>query len=301
METLLLVVIGILAAMILVLCAKVHFLHMAAREIAEGFRERLAQDTNTLIDLSTRDNAMRTLANEINAQLRLLRDQRRRYQQGDLELKEAVTNVSHDLRTPLTAICGYLDLLEEAEDMVQIRRCLAIIRERTDAMKTLTEELFRYSVTTSTADDLKLEPTSLNDLLEISLAAFYGVLTGRGITPQIEMPQQPVICTLDHSAARRVLNNILSNAAKYSDGDLVVTLRENGDLIFENSAQRLTDLDAQRLFHRYYTVESAQGSTGLGLSIAKQLTEKMGGSITAGVADGRLTVRLRFDVYPTEK
>lgn len=296
MENLLLIIVGILLLIIFALAAKVYFLRESAQEIADAFRDRLTVDTNTLIDSSSRDPYMRYLAAEINAQLRLLRDQRRRYQQGDLELKEAVTNVSHDLRTPLTAICGYLDILEETEDMGQIRRCLAIIRERTDAMKTLTEELFRYSVTTSAVDDLKPEPTSLNDLLETSLAAFYGVLTGRGITPQITMPEQPVICALDRDSMLRVLNNILSNAAKYSEGDLVVILRESGELIFENSAKRLTDLDAQRLFHRYYTVESAQGSTGLGLSIAKQLTEKMGGSITVGVADGRLTVRLSFDV-----
>lgn len=296
MEIFLLVVIGILIAVIFILCIKIYFLHIAAKEIAAGFRERLAQDTNTLIDLSSRDKTMCMLANEINTQLRLLRDQRHRYQQGDQELKEAVTNISHDLRTPLTAICGYLDLLDEADDVEEMRRCLSIIRERTDAMKTLTEELFRYSVTTSTIEDLKLEPLCLNDALETSLAAFYSVLTGRGITPQIKMPQQPVVCMLDRNAIRRVLNNILSNAAKYSDGDLVVILRENGSLTFENSAYRLTDLDAQRLFHRFYTVESAQGSTGLGLSIAKQLVEKMGGSITAGVADGRLTVCLSFEV-----
>lgn len=301
MEVFLLVVVGVLAVVVLILCAKICFLRAAAREITEGFRERLAQDTNTLIDLSTRDKAMCALASEINTQLRLLREQRHRYQQGDQELKDAVTNISHDLRTPLTAICGYLDLLEDCDDPDQIRRCLAIIRERTDAMKTLTEELFRYSVTTSTSEELKLEPLSLNAALETSLAAFYGVLTGRGITPKIEMPEQPVICKLDCNAVRRVLNNILSNAAKYSDGDLTVLLQEDGVLIFENSAHRLTDLDAQRLFHRFYTVESAQGSAGLGLAIAKQLTEKMGGQITAGVADGRLRVRLEFAVCSPEE
>lgn len=98
MKVFLLVMIGVLAGVILVLCAKIWFLRVAAREIAEGFRERLAQDTNTLIDLSTRDKAMCALASEINAQLRLLREQRHRYQQGDQELKGAVTNISHDLR-----------------------------------------------------------------------------------------------------------------------------------------------------------------------------------------------------------
>lgn len=296
MKVCLLVVVGALVVVILILCAKIWFLRVAAREITEGFRERLAQDTNTLIDLSTRDKAMCALASEINTQLRLLREQRHRYQQGDQELKDAVTNISHDLRTPLTAICGYLDLLEGCNDPEQMRRCLAVIRERTDAMKALTEELFRYSVTVTTSEELKLEPLSLTTALETSLAAFYGVLTERGITPRIKMPEQPVVCKLDRNAVRRVLNNILGNAAKYSDGDLTVLLQEDGVLIFENSAHRLTDLDAQRLFHRFYTVESAQGSTGLGLAIAKQLTEKMGGQITAGVTDGRLHVRLEFAV-----
>ena len=104
MEHLLLIIIGILLLIIFVLVAKVYFLRKSAQEIAEAFRDRLTVDTNTLIDISTRDPYMRKLAADINVQLRLLRKERHRYQQGDLELKEAVTNISHDLRTPLTAI-----------------------------------------------------------------------------------------------------------------------------------------------------------------------------------------------------
>ena len=109
MEHLLLIIIGILLLIIFVLVAKVYFLRKSAQEIAEAFRDRLTVDTNTLIDISTRDPYMRKLAADINVQLRLLRKERHRYQQGDLELKEAVTNISHDLRTPLTAINGYPD------------------------------------------------------------------------------------------------------------------------------------------------------------------------------------------------
>lgn len=115
MEHLLLIIIGILLLIIFVLVAKVWFLRKSVQEIREAFRDRLAADTNTLIDISTRDPYMRRLAADINTQLRLLRKERHRYQQGDLELKEAVTNISHDLRTPLTAINGYLDLLEREE------------------------------------------------------------------------------------------------------------------------------------------------------------------------------------------
>ena len=88
---------------------------------------------------------MRHLANTINRQLRKLRTERRRFQQGDLELKNAVTNISHDLRTPLTAICGYLELLEQEEKPETVSRYIGIIKDRVDILAQLSEELFRYS------------------------------------------------------------------------------------------------------------------------------------------------------------
>ena len=99
-------IIAVMAAIIIILSLKIAAVRKSAREIEEGFRSRLEEDTNTLIDISCRDNAMRGLAGSINSQLKLLRSERQRFQQGDLELKEAITNISHDLRTPLTAICG---------------------------------------------------------------------------------------------------------------------------------------------------------------------------------------------------
>ncbi len=91
-------------------------LRNSVREVAEELDEKMSTDTNTLISISSADPAIRRLAVQINGQLRALRDQRRRLQNGDAELKAAVTNISHDLRTPLTAISGYLDLLEQEEN-----------------------------------------------------------------------------------------------------------------------------------------------------------------------------------------
>ena len=130
MEHLLLIIIGILFLIIFVLVAKVYFLRKSAQEIAEAFRDRVSADTNSLIDISARDPYMRKLATDINVQLRLLRKERHRYQQGDLELKEAVTNISHDLRTPLTAINGYLDLLEREEKSENVQRYFSQIQNR---------------------------------------------------------------------------------------------------------------------------------------------------------------------------
>ena len=293
MEHLLLIIIGILLLIIFALVAKVYFLRKSAQEIAEAFRDRLAADTNTLIDISTRDPYMRKLAADINVQLRLLRQQRHKYLTGDRELKEAVTNISHDLRTPLTAICGYLDLLEKEEKSDNTTRYLSLIRNRVDAMKQLTEELFRYSVILSTRE-LVLESVCVNGILEESIAAFYGALTSRGIQPEIRITESRIERQLNREALGRVFSNILNNALKYSDGDLAITLRDNGEIIFSNTASRLNEVQVGKLFDRFFTVEAARNSNGLGLAISKTLVEQMGGTIQAKLEEGRLYICIYF-------
>lgn len=269
-------------------------LRASLKEVARELNDKLNADTNTLLSLSSGDRAMRALAVQINDQLRFLRKERLKLQHGDRELKNAVTNISHDLRTPLTAICGYLDLLMQEPQSEKSERYLAVIRERTDSMRGLSEELFRYSVIAGTIEELHLEPVCLNDILEQSLVGFYGALTGRGITPEIQMPEQEVVRKLDVAAIRRILDNLLSNAVKYSDGDLCISLTDKGEIIFSNHAGGLGSVQVKRLFDRFYTVETARQSSGLGLSIAKLLTEHMGGSITATYHNGKLSVSVSF-------
>lgn len=290
---------GIVFICVLTLCVLTILIYLlilrhSIREVAEELEEKLRTDTNTLISISTGDSSVQLLASRINAQLQALRKERLKLQTGNDELTTAVTNISHDLRTPLTAICGYLDLLEQEPQSEKSGRYLAVIRERTDAMRSLTEELFRYSVITATADELDMQAVRLNDILEQSLAGFYGALSARGITPEIRMPEAAVIRELDAAALRRIFDNILSNAVKYSDGDLTIRLRPDGSVTFSNRASSLSRVQAERLFDRFYTVETARNSTGLGLSIAKLLTEKMGGTITAEYESGHLQICIAF-------
>ena len=298
MELWCIVLICSLALAALCLLAYLLVLRHSLREAAEELDEKLRTDTNTLISISSGDRAVQSLVTHINRQLQALRRERLRLQTGNDALTVAVTNVSHDLRTPLTAICGYLDLLEQEPQTEAAARYLAVIRERTDAMRALTEELFRYSVLTATADELHTEPVCLNDVLEQSLAGFYGALSARGITPSVQLPEEKVIRPLDAAALRRVFDNILSNAAKYSDGDLAVVLAPDGKVTFSNRASALSRVEAARLFDRFYTVDSARGSTGLGLSIAKLLTEKLHGTISADYENETLRICIAF---PTEK
>lgn len=287
--------IAILLIIIVLLIIKICLMKKSAREISESFLDRLTEDTNTLIDISSRDRHMRKLAQEINIQLNKLKEEHHRFQQGDRELKDAVTNISHDLRTPLTAVCGYLDLLEREETSEDAGRYLAVIRSRTEILRQLTEELFRYSVFTSAADKAPGEPVILNRLLEDSISAFYAALKQRGITPRITLPEEKIRRTLSRSACSRLFGNLISNALKYSDGDLEITLKDTGEIIFSNHASRLDRIQVERLFDRFYTVETASSrSNGLGLSIARTLTEQMGGAISAGYEDGILRICILF-------
>ena len=287
-----------LALSVLFLLLYLLILRHSIREVAEELDEKLRTDTNTLISISSGDWAVQALAARINRQLQALRKERLRLQNGNDELMTAVTNVSHDLRTPLTAVCGYLELLEQEPQSEKSTRYLRILRERTDAMRGLTEELFRYSVISSTADALRMEAVCLNDILEQSLAGFYSALSARGIAPEIRMPEEKICRRLDAAALRRIFDNILSNAVKYSGGDLAVTLLPDGTVTFSNSAQALGRVQTARLFDRFFTIETARSSTGLGLSIARLLVERMNGTITADYKNGRLHICTAFPVQP---
>lgn len=287
--------IGILTVIILCLVIKICLLKRSAKQIAKSFHERMTIDTNTMIDLPSRDKDMQSLANSINTELKKLKNDRHRYQQGDTELKNAVTNISHDLRTPLTAICGYLDMLDHEEQTENSQRYLRIIRGRTEIMKQLTEELFRYSVFTTVSNGTSSEPVILNSMLEDSLSAFYTALKQSRITPSVSLPDQKVQRLLNRNALSRIFSNIIGNAVKYSDGDLEITLSEEGEVCFSNHADKLDEIQVGRLFDRFYTVETASSdATGLGLSIARALTEQMGGSISAQYTDGIITVKVFF-------
>ena len=287
------IICGVLAVIIAILVIKIRMMQKSMDEICSCLSEHLSSDTNQLITVSSSDKHVRHLASEIAKQLTELRRQRRQYINGDRELKEAVTNISHDLRTPLTAICGYLELLETEEMTDNTRRYVEQIANRTEALKALTEELFRYSVISSVSD-LNYEKVDVGRVLEDTLISFYGAFEQKNITPNISLPDGVIIRSLDKSALSRIFGNIISNAVKYSDGDFSVIMTESGEITFSNTASKLSSVDVGKLFDRFYTVDSARKSTGLGLSIAKLLTERMGGCISADYKGNTLSLALSF-------
>ena len=283
-----------LAVVIIALLMKVYLLKKSAREIRTAFIEKTEKDTNTLIHISGHDADMRELAAAINSQLRVFHQSRQKFEHGDLELKEAITNISHDLRTPLTAIYGYLRLLKTEECPETRQSYLSAIEDRTKALKQLTEELFHYTIAAGDTEELPLEKVTVNGVLESCILSYYAVLTQHNITPQISVTDKKIERTLNENALSRIFGNIINNAVKYSDGDLAVSLTEDGTITFSNHAAGLTEVQVGRLFDRFYTVNTARKSTGLGLSIAKTLTEKMNGTISAAYENSIIIIRISF-------
>lgn len=289
------ILVALLGVLLLILAGKVYTLHKSARQLREGMARQLERETNTLLAVSSGDREMRALADALNGQLAQLRAERQRYQHGDLELKEAITNISHDLRTPLTAIVGYLALLEGEEKSEVVERYLSQISNRTQVLHQLSEELFAYALLTA-PQPLHPQRVDLRGLVEEALLSYCGAMEQRGMEPTIQLPAGRVERNLDPTAAGRVLSNLISNALKYSAGDFSVTMTPDGVITFANSAPDLNPVLVQRLFDRFFTVETARHSTGLGLSIAKLLTQQMEGTLEAKYQEGQLVITLSFPV-----
>lgn len=289
------ILVALLGVLLLILAGKVYTLHKSARQLREGMAQQLERETNTLLAVSSGDREMRALADALNGQLAQLRAERQRYQHGDLELKEAITNISHDLRTPLTAIVGYLALLEGEEKSEAVERYLSQISNRTQVLHQLSEELFAYALLTA-PQPLHPQRVDLRGLVEEALLSYCGAMEQRGMEPTIQLPEGRVERNLDPTAAGRVLSNLISNALKYSAGDFSVTMTPDGVITFANSAPDLNPVLVQRLFDRFFTVETARHSTGLGLSIAKLLTQQMEGTLEAKYQEGQLVITLSFPV-----
>lgn len=284
-----------LVGVIVLLILKILVLKKSVREIRADFVMQKKGDSNSLIMVSSRDRDIRALASDMNETLEEIRKYYLLYHQGDAQMKTAITNISHDLRTPLTAISGYLELLKPMEKSQEVEKYISIIEERTVHMKKLTEEMFEYSLISSTENnEINLEDVDLNRALEDCVMEYYGALTEKHIDLKVNITENRVIRKLNKVHIERVFSNLISNALKYSDGDLEISMSDDGVIIFSNTAKELSAVSVEHLFGRLYTVENARNSTGLGLSIARAFVERMNGTIRAEYENDKLSIILTF-------
>ncbi len=280
---------------IVFLAMKIIAMRLSLKEMREDYEERAKIHTNTLLTVQSRDRRIRELASTMNVTLTKLRDSYNKYENGDQEIKKAITNISHDLRTPLTAISGYLELAQRQEKTPEMEKYLSIIEGRTEHMKKLTEELFEYSIMTGGEITEELQEVNVNRMLEDCIMNYYPSLKARGISPEIDITEEKIVRSLYPSYVERIMNNLVSNALKYSDGDLEIKLSDDGVLKVSNSSEKLSNVDVNKLFDRFFTVETgSRNSTGLGLSIVKLFTERMDLSLHATYENGKISIEGGF-------
>ena len=289
-----LVLIILLIFVCIFLIVKVFLLKKTIREIEKSFTYILESDTNNIVTISSLDKDIKNLTINLNKNLIELRKQKLQYKNGNQELKKIITNISHDLRTPLTVINGYIDLLQKENKNVEQERYIETIKEKIYELKELTEQLFEFSKTVDVNLELKKEQCCINDILLESLANYYNQFKEKNIIPKITISNKKINKCLNRSAIIRIFENILSNVLKYSNGNFEVILNDEGIITFSNKAKALDGITVQKIFDRYFTVENAKESTGIGLAIAKQLTELNGGKITAEYVNEYLNIKLYF-------
>lgn len=241
------------------------------------------------------------LADEVNEVLDMTWKLRKETRQGAQNLKEAITNISHDIRTPLTSLDGYFQLLSGAETEEERSQYLAVIRGRIQSLKDMLEELFTYTKLQNESFLLELTPVDFKKCVCDTLFSFYNEFSERGITPKVELCEERVHIVGNQEAIARMLQNILKNVLEHGSTEVQLRLRLEGTkvcFICENKVENAEKIDISQVFFRFYKADPARNhsSTGLGLAIAKGLAEKMNGSMEAGLAEDRFRLSVYFSI-----
>ena len=290
-------IIFLIISLVLIIIFLIYYIisiNISIKEIEDNLDIILNNDTNKLITISTNNKRLNRLTTTLNTSLRKIRRLELSYKNGNKELQESITNISHDLRTPLTAIKGYIDLIKKEKSKKKIVEYLKIIENKSEDLVILTEQLYDYSKSLDLKDNLKKEKVCINDILEDTILSYYALIKKKNLTPEVNITTKRIYRKIDKNMAIRILENIISNTIKYTDEDIKITLLDNGKIIIKNKSHALDNTTVNKMFNRYYTVESGSNTSGIGLSIAKQLVNINGGKITAKYSQGYLIVELEF-------
>lgn len=246
------------------------------------------------------DRELETLAAEINRHTDLIVKARAERRRTEEELRQAVASISHDLRTPLTSISGYLQLLEKGDLTLEERReASAVIAKRMRRLQALLNDFYELAMTDETDYVLKPERVRLDKLAPEVLLGFYDQLRDRELVPDFELTEMHTEIWADESAVRRVFENLLVNAIRHATGKLSIRLfidRDQAVLELSNAAAHLRGSELELLFNRFYMADQSRSgsSSGLGLPIARSLMLKMGGSLTARMSGDTLHLRCEW-------
>lgn len=262
-------------------------------------------DTNRKLKINNPDKNFEKLLVEINQFLEDTQANKLKYIKREEEIRRDIENISHDLRTPLTSIRGYLELTnDETITDKEKKDYICIVEKRAKVLQNLIQDFYDLSRIENNDYNLNMEPIDVNKELREQILVFYNDFENKNIEVDIKLEENPVVVKLDKSAIKRVFNNLIQNAIKYSESKFYISLnRKDEEVIieFKNNVQDVGKDDLSLLFNRFYMEDNSRNSdsSGLGLTIAKLLVESMNGEIQVGMDKECIVFKIKFlsDVY----
>lgn len=290
-------IIILLSIIIIFLIIKIISIKKEIRSISDFIEKSHGEYINISIESSDKD--IENLTNKINKLYDINEKINIQNKKVDEELKESIANMSHDLRTPLTSIMGYVELLKDDSILDEEKKeYLDIIHKRTKRLKKLISEFYDISRLETNEYKFDLEKLDLRALLSESIALYYKDFVENFIEPKIELKEVCLVIS-DKTAVMRIFSNLISNILKHGSGQVEITLRQDKDYViteFVNYAPYLEEEDTEKIFQRFYTNDKSRTSddTGLGLSITKKFVEDLGNEIEAKLINKNLHIIIRW-------
>lgn len=274
-----------------------------------GQLEEVERGSHMELGVQSRQRHMLALCRKLN-QIHMLQYQKQmQYEKAERQLKQNITSLAHDIRTPLTGATGYVQLAQECREPERQEQYLRVAENRLKELGDMLEELFLYTKLTSEEFELNMCDIQVLPLLGECLAGMYHQFEDKGVSPEVLFEEEGVRVLADEECLRRIFHNLIQNALLHGTGGIIIRQRsmQPGDssgyhqqkglhLIFENTVSETSRPDPEQIFERFYKADSARrkGSSGLGLFIVKELAEKMGGSVKAGLEGEKLYIMLDF-------
>ena len=290
----------ILAIITIYLLLRYRNLRRELTSVSKQLEALVSDETEKMIDITFVDKELERLAgllNEYNEKQRMVVAGA---MQNEEYLKDSVANISHDLRTPLTVILGHLQLLDTQALLPEQAERIAIVRNKAERMKELVETFYEYSLLHTSGMELKTERINVTNLMINLITENAPAMEEKNLEPEVSLPEHSVYLETDREALERILQNLMTNAIRYSAGNIGVRLTEENDTVcftVSNPVPQGSIVEPKRLFERFYTGDRSRhdGSTGLGLAVVKELTEKIGGEVKAECRDDRLWMTVRIE------
>lgn len=272
------------------------------REIAKKLQFIRNNDTNMKINLPNKIKEINELAIQLNHIISYYKTEKIAISKAQHEFKEEITNISHDLRTPLTSIAGYVQMLESEKTPKEKKvEYYSIIRMRIETLVKMLDEFFEFTRIESDEYPLQLEKINVNNVLTNVISLFYYDFISKSEEPIIQIPSTPIYIYADKDALIRIFQNLIKNYLNHGTGNISISAKEGEKHVcigFKNYAPNIDQAEAERLFKRFYIADKSRTkkTTGLGLAIVKNLVTKMKGEIEAYVEDSYLIINIIFNI-----